>query len=239
MPAHPLQVIVVDKIRVRFCLPDGDHVVPSEEWVGPDVLHHAQHGVMIRRDVVDQDFVGRVDDVEKLDGKIADSVERILQSGATPLQPFGALRDTIRRTLERPGALLKRMKAEKEEHFLHQYFDQTADPEFVRLFDEYRHISTSATERRRLKKEEMLELISLRFVDARRAQIRGYGYDEFAVFAELIQNAEDAYVSAEQLGLPQPPSRSVMFSYLGSYPKSVISVREGAATSRSSDRSPQ
>lgn len=145
-------------------------------------------------------------------------MERLLrlgtEPGATPLQPFGAIRDSIRRTLERPGALLKRMRAEKEEHFLHQYFDQTADPEFVRLFDEYRHIATSATERRRLKKEEMLKLISLRFVDARRAQIRGYGYDEFAIFAELIQNAEDAYVSAEQLGLPD--GRNVDFQKMKS-----------------------
>ena len=47
-----------------------------------------------------------------------------------------------------------------------------------------------------LKEKEMFDLISLRFVDARRVQIRGYGYDEFAVFAELVQNAEDAYDSA-------------------------------------------
>ena len=218
VPPGPIQLLVVEKIHVRLSLPGGDYVVPSEEWEGPDVFHHAQNGIIIRRDVVDQEFVGRVDDVEKLDGKIADEVERLLQlgtaPGATPLQPFGVIRDTIRRTLERPGALLKRMKAEKEEHFLHQYLDQTADPEFARLFDEYRRIAASATDRRRLKKEEMLKLISLRFVNARRAQIRGYGYDEFAIFAELVQNAEDAYVSADQLGLPQPPSRSVMFSYL-------------------------
>jgi len=59
----------------------------------------------------------------------------------------------------------------------------------------------------------MFDLISLRFVAARRVQIRGYGYDEFAVFAELVQNAEDAYDSADQLELPEPPSRSVTFSY--------------------------
>ena len=34
-------------------------------------------------------------------------------------------------------------------------------------------------------------------------------------------------------------SKTIVLIQLGSYPKSVISVREGAATSRSSDRSPQ
>jgi hypothetical protein len=220
VPAATLQILVVAKLHVRYRLPDGSDIVPSEEWVGPKLFHDAQSRVIIRRDVVDQDFLGRVDDVEKLDDDIADELERLLRSGSTHgassscLQPFGALRETIRRTLERPGALLRRMKAERQEHFLHQYLDQTADPEFSHLFDEYRRISASASERRRLKEEEMLNLISLRFVKARRDQIRGYGYDEFAIFAELVQNAEDAYASADQLGLPEPPSRGVTFSYL-------------------------
>ena len=220
VPSAKMQFVVAAKIHVRFRLPDGSDVIPSAEWAGLELFHDAQNRIIIRRDIVDQDFIGRVDDVEKLDDHIADEVEQLLllratHEGIAP-QPFGVLRDTIRRTLERPGALLKRMKAEKQEHFLHQYLDQTADPEFSRLFDEYRRISTSATDKRRLKEEEMLNLISLRFVDARRDQIRGYGYDEFAIFAELVQNAEDAYISADQLGLPEPRSKSVTFSYLDS-----------------------
>jgi hypothetical protein len=217
VPSDPLQLLVVEKVHVRFCLPDGCDVVPSDEWVGPEVFHNTRSTVIIRWSVINQDFVGRPDDVEKLDGGIADEVERLLRlcvaREGLSSQPSGALRDTIRRTLARPGALLKRMEAEKQEHFLHQYLDQTADPEFSRLFDEYRRIGSSAMERRRLKEKEMINLISLRFVDARRDQIRGYGYDEFAIFAELVQNAEDAYDGGDQLGLPEPPSRSVTFSY--------------------------
>jgi hypothetical protein len=217
VPSVRLQLIVVAKIHVRFCVPDGSDVVPSDEWQGPDLFHDAQSRVIIRRNVVDQDFLGRPDDVEKLDGGIADEIERLLRSRVThdevSSKPSGSLRDTIRGTLERPGALLKRMEKERRQHFLHQYLDQTADPEFSRLFDEYRRIGSSATDRRDLKEKEMFDLISLRFVAARRVQIRGYGYDEFAVFAELVQNAEDAYDSADQLELPEPPSRSVTFSY--------------------------
>ena len=118
-----------------------------------------------------------------------------------------------RETLNRPGAVLQRMKEEKQEHFFHQYLDQTADPEFSSLFDKYRRTSTSATAKRRSMEEEMRNMISLRFVDARRNQIRGYGYDEFAIFAELVQNAEDAYSQRDQLELPEPPGRGVTFTY--------------------------
>jgi hypothetical protein len=46
-------------------------------------------------------------------------------------------------------------------------------------------------------------------------------------------------IAGEKRSLPEhAPGRDHQQKY-GSYPKSVISVREGAATSRSSDRSPQ
>jgi len=215
VPTVELQLVIAVKIQVRFRLPDGFDVVPSEEWAGPEVFHDGRHTIIVRRDRVDHDFVGRASEVEKLDGDIADQVEMLLRltapSGVPP--ESRALREAIRKTLERPGALLKRMEAEKLDHFLHQYLDQTADLEFSRLFDEYRHIGAAATEKRRFKKQEMLNLISQRFVEARRDQIRGYGYDEFSIFAELVQNAEDAYDSAVQLGLPAAPNRSVTFSY--------------------------
>jgi len=218
VPSARIELIVVAKIRVRFRLPNGFEVVPSEDWAGLEIFHDAIGRVMIRRDVVDQDFLGRADEVAKLDDKIADEVERLLLLPTTieevSPQPLGKLRNAVRRTLERPGALLKRMKTEKQEHFLHQYFDQTADQEFSVLFDEYRRISPTAKELRETKQNEMLDLISTRFVAARRDQIRGYGYDEFAIFAELVQNAEDAYLAGDQLGLPEPQSRSITFSYM-------------------------
>src|SRR5205823_207304 len=49
----------------------------------------------------------------------------------------------------------------------------------------------------------------------RAAQIRGYGYDEFSVFAELMQNAEDAYVQGEQLGIETRHPFDVVYRYMG------------------------
>jgi hypothetical protein len=45
----------------------------------------------------------------------------------------------------------------------------------------------------------------------RREQIRAYGYDEFSVLAELTQNAEDAYIQREDLGMDDPPEWSIRF----------------------------
>ena len=192
----PVRLDVAPKIHVRFRLRDGSHVAPSDEWVGPESCHDSRDRLIVRRDLVDRDFVGSAADIERLDVRIANTLEDLLRTHASPedtLPGTGALLAAVRETLDRPGAVLKRMKKEKEEHFFHQYLDQTADTEFSSLFDTYRRTSTSATDKLRLLKEQMWDLLSLRFVDARRYQIRGYGYDEFAIFAELVQNAEDAY----------------------------------------------
>jgi hypothetical protein len=224
LPSGPVRLHVVPKIHVRFRLADGSDVAPSDEWVGPELFHDSRERLFVRRDLVERDFVGQPGDVETIDEHIVDMLESLLGKHTSPEgspPPVGALRDVMHSTLERPGAVLKRMKDEKQEHFFHQYLDQTADLEFSNLFDEYRRTATSATVKRRLVEDKLWILISQRFVDARRSQIRGYGYDEFAIFAELIQNAEDAYAQRKRLGLPTPPARSMVFTY---------SAREGSRT---------
>jgi hypothetical protein len=228
LPGDPVHLSVVPKVHVRFHLVDGLDVTPSNEWVGPELFHDSGNRLFVRRDLVDRDFVGQADAVESLDGRIVGTLEDLLRR-ASPAEgsssQVGALLAIIHDTLDRPGAVLKRMRDEKQEHFFHQYLDQTADPEFASLFDTYRRTSTAATERRGFIAQQMWDLISLRFVDARRNQIRGHGYDEFAIFAELIQNAEDAYSQREQLELPQPPRRCVWFAYSMTEEGRTLSVR--------------
>jgi hypothetical protein len=72
----------------------------------------------------------------------------------------------------------------------------------------------------------MLEIITDRFVQERRNQIRGYGYDEFSIFAELVQNAEDAYIQRYDLGLGAPPRKDVIFTYLAEEESSRLLVVE-------------
>jgi hypothetical protein len=59
-------------------------------------------------------------------------------------------------------------------------------------------------------------------VRARREQIRGYGYDEFSVFAELLQNAEDAYIERARLGMEMPEPCDIRYQYLQSADASWI-----------------
>ena len=228
LPADPVELCVVPKVHIRFHFADGLDVTPSNEWAGPELFHDSRNRLFVRRDLVDRDFVGQAAAVESLDARIVGTLEDLLRShpsagGSSP--QVGSLLAAVRDTLDRPGAVLKRMREEKQEHFFHQYLDQTADPEFSSLFETFRRTSTSATERRRLMAQEMWNLISLRFVDARRNQIRGHGYDEFAIFAELIQNAEDAYSQRDQLDLPQPPRRCVWFAYSVTEQGRTLSVR--------------
>ena len=227
LPLGPVSLCVVPKIHVRFPLPDGSDVAPSDEWIGPESCHDSRDRLFVRRDLVDQDFVSKVGDIERLDARIAHTLEHLLRKYASPgesLPRAGALLALVRETLERPSAIVKRLQEEKREHFFHQYLDQTADPEFSNRFDAYKRTSTSATDKRRSMAEQMWNLISLRFVDARRTQIRGYGYDEFGIFAELLQNAEDAYSQRAQLELPEPPGQGVTFTYSAADGARTLSV---------------
>ena len=42
LPSGPVHLYVVPKIHVRFRLVDGSYVVPSDEWVGPELFHDSQ-----------------------------------------------------------------------------------------------------------------------------------------------------------------------------------------------------
>ena len=70
----------------------------------------------------------------------------------------------------------------------------------------------------------MHAIVIQNFVAMRRDQIRTYGYDEFSVFAELVQNAEDAYTQRQQLGLNEPPNWSVAFRFENDNQNTTLSV---------------
>ena len=74
-------------------------------------------------------------------------------------------------------------------------------------------MSRSVKAKREELEAKMRKIIEKRFVEERRAQIGGYGYDEFSVFAELVQNAEDAHLQSKVLELDPPPDKKVLFEY--------------------------
>ena len=107
--SDPVRLEVVSKIYSKFRLPDGFEVVPSDEWEGPPLLHDSRDRLFVRRNFVERDFVGQSSEVESLDGQIADMLEDLLikreARADIPLSASGSLREVVRLTLERPGAL--------------------------------------------------------------------------------------------------------------------------------------
>lgn len=215
VPDHAANVAAVDRIRVRYELPDGAVLDQSPSWEGPQAAHDGNSTVFIQQALT---AVARGDtaaDTIATDRLIASEVVDLLRTKVPAVSDdaAAAAQDLILRHLERPSVILTRMRQENQDHFFHQYHDQVADPEFAQLFEEYR--KTSSRSPRRLELEaKMRQIMEREYVDARRDQIRGYGYDEFSVFAELVQNAEDAYLQRHRLGMDALEHRPVTFRYV-------------------------
>jgi hypothetical protein len=212
VPEDLLELIPVDQIRLRFRLPNGQTIDQSPKWEGPTALADAGGRLLVRAEALQAKDRRETDWLGEFDRVMASEVARFLRSGA-PSGDSSALVEEILKTLERPATVLRRLHDNYREHFIHQYQDQVADPEFAELFDQFQR-----TDPRRPRAEElksrMFAVLTAKFVQARRDQIRGYGYDEFSVFAELLQNAEDAYLQSEQLGMETRRPRGIAYRYL-------------------------
>lgn len=215
-----IEISPVETIRVVYKLPDGSRIVPSYEWPGLKVFNDSRRTIFVAKELLEEDYAGRPEALQSIDMEITDQVARLVLSGgdSKDLEKTKVsmvregIRQLVQKTVERPGVKLKRLLKAKQEHFFHQYQDQTADPKFSSIFERYQSLKKSSPARSELK-DRMQEIIENKFVEERREQIRGYGYNEFSVFAELVQNAEDAYSQREVLGLDAPPNKSVLFKY--------------------------
>jgi hypothetical protein len=211
-PEKPLEPIAVDQIRLRCLLPNGQIIEQSTKWEGPTALADAGGRLLVRAKTLQPPEDRRENGwLGELDRAMASEVARLLRSGASTGD--SSLSEEILKTLERPATVLRRLHDNYREHFIHQYQDQVADPDFAELFDQFQRTDPHRPRAEELK-SQMFALLTAKFVQARRDQIRGYGYDEFSVFAELLQNAEDAYVQREQLGMETRSPREITYRYV-------------------------
>ncbi|MBN1671101.1 MAG: hypothetical protein JXR37_08725 [Kiritimatiellae bacterium] len=215
LPVHAVNVAAVDRIRVRYELPGGDVVDQSSSWGGPQAAHDGKATIFVQQALTATARGDTAADAIVTDRLIATEVVDLLRTSASTTNDneAAAAQELILQHLERPSVLLTRMRQENQDHFFHQYHDQVADPEFAKLFEEYRKTSSRSPRRQELE-ENMRQIMEREYVDARRDQIRGYGYDEFSVFAELVQNAEDAYLQRHRLGMDPLEHRPVTFRYV-------------------------
>lgn len=200
-PKKALKLVPVERVRVDFRLQDGQVIEQAPRWKGPLALG-----------VAGQLFVrAEAGQVDQIDGVIASEVAILFGSPSVVTNPKLYV-DEILATLERPATVLRRLRETYRQHFLHQYHDQVADPEFVDLFDEYQRTHRGSKRAEQLE-DRMHALLAKGFVRGRIEQIRGYGYDEYSVFTELLQNAEDAYIQRAQLGMEMPESCDIAYRY--------------------------
>jgi hypothetical protein len=211
-PANEIEIVPVEKIRLRYRLRDGQVIEQAPAWEGPTALALPNAQLLFRTPALESGSRRIGELVGAVDAAIAREVAGLLGGTATDGEG-GAVVERILKTIERPSTVLRQLHESNREHFLHQYYDQVADPKFAKLFDEYRRTDPRRQRAQDLK-SEMFEVLFARFVQERVAQIRGYGYDEFSVFAELMQNAEDAYVQGEQLGMETRHPFEVVYRYL-------------------------
>jgi len=103
--------------------------------------------------------------------------------------------------LERPSSTLRRIAKEKKESLLFLYKNEVADPDFIEKYNTY---VTSSKRIQQTLSEELLGIASENYLNERRKTILGHGYDKNSIITELLQNAEDAYKQANQLGMDVP-----------------------------------
>jgi hypothetical protein len=211
LPHDALRIVPVDRLRVRCRFHDGEVVEQAVGWEGPVALAEASGRLFVRPALRGASRTVAAA-VSQVDTDIARELA-ILLGGARVFANLKPWADEILATLERPSTVLRQLRETYRQHFLHQYHDQVADPQFADLFDEYQRTVRSSKRAADLE-ERMHGLLAEGFVRARREQIRGYGYDEFSVFAELLQNAEDAYIQRSWLGMEMPSTCSVMYRYV-------------------------
>ncbi len=215
VPAAPLEITAVADLKCRYRLPDGSSLNPSDDWVGPAVEHDGANTLFVTREAAERDYLVDPKALQTLDHVIARRVAELTTVDDTPTVGLvNALIALVNESLERPSAVLARIRQDNESHVFHQYHDQAANPTFAALFDKFRKTSESTKEYEKLK-SQMWSILRDEdaFVKRRREQIREHGYDEVSVFAELVQNAEDAYVQRHELGMDPIDYPNVSFSY--------------------------
>lgn len=216
LPTAAVAIVPVRKIRIRCRLGAGNVIEQSRDWEGPLAFAHTQDRLYVRIEEhkPEDRIIG--DRFRAVDTAIAREIAILLGASAASAQ-LHSLVDGLTATLERPSTVLKRLRESYRENFLHQYHDQVADPAFAELFEEYQRASQFTNRGKELRGEletKMFALLESGFIRARRDQIKGYGYDEFSVFAELLQNAEDAYFQRQQLGMDMPEPCSILYRYI-------------------------
>lgn len=201
-----LGFIPVENISIQFILNNGYVVMPSKEWKKQRVFFDNKSKIFIRFNR--EDDISKITLIKKIDEEIAEEISEIISGEKNNI----LLKEIILENLERPSVYLKKLRDRMDGFIYHQYQDQSSDPEFAKLFEEWQQVDKRVSNYLKLK-EEMRQIIEEKFINMRCKQIRSHGYDEASIFTELIQNAEDAYIQRDVLKMDKVDPASITFTY--------------------------
>ncbi len=220
-PVGEVHLVAVDRIALRYVVDAETAFVLSNTSDGSVASHLGGDTILIRRKSAEESY-SNAQSLKEFDSRIAEQLAHLLCAEEHPTkEELDLVAILVRETLERPSVALERIRETQRGHFLHQYHDQEADPDYAVMFEEYQRTKEGTAKYIDLEKR-MWQILKDKYVDARRKQIRGHGYDEFSVFSELLQNAEDAYAQRHQLGMPQLESRPAKFTYVSEEGKTTL-----------------
>lgn len=198
---NEVRLVSVDNLKIRAEFTDGQSIEQNYDWIGPAALLVSPQLIYVQPRAANS--------VEQFDLDMISEISRLLLP-ALDVASTEKLREKILSTLERPTTLLRQLREKYRTHFLHQYQNEVTDPEFAELFDEYQRLDKTCPESKELE-DKMLHRLEQNYVTFRWTSIRSFGYDEASVYAELIQNAEDAYIQRDALKMPMPKRGFVNF----------------------------
>ncbi len=224
IPDKEVRIVAIDRISLCYRSPNGHRIQQSTEWAGPVAFRLDRECVFVRADQLTHDLATNSDGLEELDRTIREQVVGLIWNGEVErtIDRQSAIQ-FIEERVPRPSVELKRLQRNIEQHHLFQYYDQAADPDFAQLYDEFARTKEKSPRHEELK-AKLRTIVANKFGTMRRDQIRAYGYDEFSVFAELVQNAEDAYFQRHELGMDEPSQWSVAFRFTNQNGNSTLSV---------------
>jgi len=211
IPLRPIEFRVVERIILHAETLDSTTIEQAPKWEGSVAFADKDGCLFISAANLYKTVSLDASKIKDIDIAISEEVLHCL-GDVSFYKPTIDSAQCLIGLLERPSTVLQNLKERNKSHFIYQYQDQVADPEFTTIFDEYVKTKPSSFRHHQLE-EQLYEIMSCKFVEARREQIRGYGYDEFSVVTELLQNAEDAYSQREWLGMEMPETCEVEFLY--------------------------
>lgn len=202
----PKEILFIEKINLKLITRDNNIICSSDAWRGPETYLYADKIYVNSSTITDINDNKKTDEI---DNSLAGELFRIMRYSGTYLKAKKKFIDICLEHLERPSKTLSNYERSFKKDIIVLYYDQFTDKDFHEIYDEFKNLSDRSHKYKELH-DKMQDIIRSKFIEKRRKQVLGHGYTQFSVITELMQNAEDAYMQLNQLGLNIDVSRKTL-----------------------------